>query len=217
MTRIAIVLSGCGVFDGSEIHESVITMLTLDRMGATYQCVAPNIDQAKVVNHLTQENTEETRNVLVEAARIARGNIKDMSTVSADDFDAVIFPGGFGAASNLCDFSEKGSAMTVQADVLKFSQGFAAAKKPMGFICISPVMITQIVGKDVLQTIGTDEETANTIAAMGGDHADCDVNDFVVDETHKVVSTPAYMLAKSIGGAADGIEKLVEKVLEFLG
>ncbi len=216
MRNVAVILSGCGVFDGSEINESVFTLLEIEKNGARYQCFAPDIPQAQVVNHLTGKVVEnETRNVLVEAARICRGNIKDVQQARASDFDALIFPGGFGVAKNLSNFADAGVDCKVNIDVLRFAKAMADNHKPIGFICISPVMIPKIYGSGVQETIGNDEETAQAIAAMGGVHKKCPVTEIVYDEKHRVVSTPAYMLAGNMLEAYSGIEKLVKKVLEI--
>jgi enhancing lycopene biosynthesis protein 2 len=217
MKKIAVVLSGSGVFDGAEIHESVLTLLALERHGFKYQCFAPDIEQMHVINHLTGEVAEgESRNVLVEAARIARGDIKDLAEAKAEDFDAAILPGGFGAAKNLSDFAVKGSDCTVNADLVSFIKGFAADKKPVGFMCIAPAMLPHIYGKGTKLTIGTDQETADAIEAMGGVHQSCPVEDIVVDESNNLVTTPAYMLAGSVSEAAKGIDKLVDKIADML-
>jgi len=216
MTKVAVVLSGSGFLDGAEIQESVITMLSLDRAGVSYQCMAPDIEQLHVVNHLTGEVSEgERRNVLVEAARIARTNVIDIALANPNEFDAVIFPGGYGAAKNLSDFAVKGADSTVQTDVLQFARAFAATGKPMGFVCISPTLIPHIYGADASLTIGSDADTATAINEMGGIHVNCPVEDFVVDEERRIVSTPAYMLDVRISEAATGIEKLVNKVIEM--
>jgi len=217
MTKVAVVLSGAGFLDGAEIQESVITLLSLDKAGAEYQCLAPDMEQMHVVNHLTGEvGIGETRNVLVEAARIARTNILDLAAADPADYDAVIFPGGYGAAKNLSDFAVNGSDSKVQPDVLKFAKRFAARGKPMGFVCIAPAMIPHIFDAEAHLTIGTDEETAAAITAMGGVHVSCPVKEYVVDEQRKLVSSPAYMLNARISEVAEGIEKLVNKVLELI-
>lgn len=217
MKKIAVVLSGSGFLDGAEIQESVITMLALDRGGMHYQCMAPDIEQMHVVNHLSGEVSEgESRNVLVEAARIARTQIIDIATANPNDYEAVIFPGGYGAAKNLSDFAVKGPASIVQEDVLHFARAFAATGKPMGFICIAPAMIPHIYGADAKLTIGSDEDTAAAINEMGGIHVSCPVEDFVVDEERNLVSTPAYMLDMRISEVATGIEKLVHKIIEMI-
>lgn len=212
--KIAVVLSGCGVYDGAEIHESVLVMLRLSQLGIAYQCLAPNINQMHVVNHLTGEEMPETRNVLVEAARIARGDVLDIAKAIATDYDAVIFPGGFGVAKNLCNFAVKGPDMTLNADVAAFAQAIQSAGKPVGLICIAPAMAPRLFGEGTQCTIGTDADTAAAIKAMGGDHKDCSVYQLVVDETKNVISTPAYMLAGNIAEAAEGISRLVETVVE---
>lgn len=215
MKNIAIVLSGCGVKDGSEIHESVLTMLAVDRNGAKYQCLAPNIMQKHVVDHAHDKETNEQRNVLVEAGRIARGNIKDIKQANPADYNAIIFPGGSGAALNLSDFAVNGEKCTIQADVLHFAQAMAKQGKPAGFICIAPNLIAGIYGPGVQLTIGNDKNTARTLNAMGNQHVDCTVDNVIVDTKHNVVTTPAYMLAKSISEVASGIDKLVKKILEI--
>ncbi len=213
--NVAVILSGCGVYDGAEIHESVLTLLRLDQRGATLQCFAPNIAQLQVVDHLSGEQVAETRNVLVESARIARGQVKDLREAKAEDFDALIVPGGFGAAKNLCDFAVKGAAMSVQPDVLALAQAFAAAGKPIGLMCIAPSMAAKIFGAGVICTIGKDADTAAALRQMGAQHEECEVDDIVVDPANRLVSTPAYMLAQSIAEAAAGINKLVDQVLEM--
>lgn len=213
--KIAVILSGCGVYDGAEIHESVITLLRLDQRGAQVQCFAPNISQLHVINHLTGDEMPESRNVLVESARIARGNIKDIREASVEDFDALIVPGGFGAAKNLSNFAIEGAACTVQPDVLALTEAFAEAGKPVGLICISPALAAKIYGPGVTCTIGNDTDTAAAMNKMGATHQDCAVSDIVEDKARKLVCTPAYMLAQSISEAASGINKLVDRVLEL--
>ncbi len=216
MKPIAVILSGAGVFDGSEIHEAVLTLLALSRAGVEYQCFAPDRDQRHVVNHLTGEVVEGARrNILVEAARIARGKILPLSALNADEHAAVILPGGFGAAKNLCDFAVAGANCQVEEDVLAACRSFIAAGKPAGFLCIAPIMLPLIYGEGVQGTIGTDPDTAEVFEQLGGDHQPCPVEGIVVDEAHKVVSTPAYMLADNIAEAAEGIDKLVRKVLSL--
>jgi len=214
MKKMAIILSGCGVYDGSEIHEAVLTLLAITQQGAQYRCFAPNINQYHVVNHLTGEvsNTEQ-RNVLVESARIARGEIEDVNTLNVGDFDALIVPGGFGAAKNLCDFAIKGENCSIQPQVFDVCQRFALAKKPAGYMCIAPAMIALIYGQNSQATIGTDEATATQLESMGLTHVTCPVDDIVIDNDNNLVSTPAYMLANNISEAAIGINKLVKQIL----
>jgi enhancing lycopene biosynthesis protein 2 len=214
MGKVAVVLSGCGVYDGAEIHESVLTLLRLSERGVSYQCLAPNIEQMHVVNHLTGEVAEgESRNVLVEAARIARGEVLDLKQARAEDYDALFVPGGFGAAKNLCDFAVKGADMTVQPDFLKFAVDMHTAGKPIGLMCIAPAMSARIFGAGVDCTIGTDAETAAAIEAMGANHISCPVEEAVIDRERKLVTTPAYMLAGNVAEAAGGIHRLVDEVL----
>jgi enhancing lycopene biosynthesis protein 2 len=216
--KVAVVLSGAGVYDGAEIHESVITLLALDRRDAEVRVFAPDIPQMHVVNHLTGQPTDESRNVLVEAARIARGEIKDLAEANVNDFDALIFPGGFGVAKNLCDFAVKGLNCSVNPVVEQFIIDGLRAGKTMGFICIAPALLAKVAGKIDLHpdlTIGTDKGTAAAVEQFGARHVDCMVRNFVVDEKNKIVTTPAYMLGQRISEVAEGIEKLVSAVLEL--
>lgn len=219
MPVVGVVLSGCGVFDGSEIHEAVLTLYFLRREGARVLFMAPDRDQLHVVNHLTgEESPGAVRNVLVESARIARGEIQDVRDVHEDQIDALIFPGGFGAAKNLCDFALKGEACAVDGEVERLVREMRDAGKPIGSICIAPALLARILGeKDSAKiTIGTDRETAEKIEAMGSTHVECPVDDFIVDEEKKIVTTPAYMLAQDIMETAAGIEKLVVKIVSMI-
>jgi len=218
--KIGVILAGCGVYDGSEIHEAVITLLAIDRAGAEAVCVAPDIDQMHVVNHLTGDVAEgETRNVLVESARIARGNIGNLADAKAADLDALILPGGFGAAKNLCDFAVKGPDCDVNPEVARLIREMFAAKKPVAAVCIAPAILSKVLGADNVPhelTIGTDEGTAAALDKMGSTHVQCPTRDFVIDESIKLVSTPAYMSAGSISEAAEGIEKTVNALLGLI-
>ncbi|MBP8646217.1 MAG: isoprenoid biosynthesis glyoxalase ElbB [Syntrophobacteraceae bacterium] len=216
MPKIGVLLSGCGVFDGSEIHEAVLTLLALDRANAEIVCMAPNMDQAHVVNHLTGEVTGEKRNVLVESARIARGEIRDMKDVRAADLDGLIIPGGYGAAKNLSDFAFKGAVATVHPEVRRLLREMVDSRKPVGAICIAPATLTRALADLKPEvTIGTDKDTASAIEAMGGRHKPCTVDMIHVDIRNKIVTTPAYMLGPTIKHVAVGIEKLVNKVVEL--
>lgn len=211
--KVAVILSGCGFKDGGEIYEATLTLLALDEADAVVQCFAPDMPQMHVVNHLTGEEMPESRNVLVEAARLARGNVKPVTAARVEDFDALVIPGGFGAAKNLCNFAVKGSDMSVHPDVLAFARGMNAAGKPVGLVCIAPAMAPKIGGEGTQYTIGNDPGTAAAIDAMGGKHVNCAVEDCVVDRERKIVTTPAYMYPARIREARAGIQKLVQAVL----
>ncbi|MBF0370772.1 MAG: isoprenoid biosynthesis glyoxalase ElbB [Magnetococcales bacterium] len=215
--RIGVVLSGCGVYDGAEIHEATLTLYFLDRAGAEVIAMAPNIPQHHVIDHLTGNETGETRNVLTESARIARGNVKDLAEVSADDLDAIILPGGFGAAKNLSSVAFDGPNATVNSDLTALLGSLHQAKKPIGAICISPAVVSKALSdQGITLTIGNDPGTAQAIGAMGNRHQESEADQIVVDEANQVVSTAAYMCAASIGEAGEGIEKLVAKVLDMV-
>ncbi|OJX68121.1 isoprenoid biosynthesis glyoxalase ElbB [Magnetospirillum sp. 64-120] len=214
--KFAVVLSGCGVYDGAEIHEAVLTLLAVDRAGATYQCFAPDVAQMHVVNHLTGQPMDESRNVLVEAARIARGAIKPLSELRAADFDAVLFPGGFGAAKNLCTFAVAGPDCSVNPDAEAAIKAFHAAGKPIGALCISPALVAKVLGK-VTVTIGSDQGTAQAVEKTGATHVVASHGQTVVDAANKVVTTPCYMLDATIGQIDDGARAVVADILKMLG
>lgn len=214
--KIGVLLSGCGVFDGTEIHESVLTLLFLDQAGATAICMAPDIDQLHVVNHLTSEDMKEKRNVLVESARIARGEIQNLKDMTADDMDALIIPGGFGAAKNLCDFAVKGPDSAIDPEVNRIIGDMIKAEKPVGALCIAPVTVVRALSDQKPEvTIGDVVDIAAAIEKMGGAHITHPVDEIHVDEKNKIVTTPAYMLGPGIKDVAQGIEKLVLKVIEL--
>jgi len=216
MANIGVLLSGCGVYDGSEIHEAVLTLLALDRAGAEIICMAPDMDQFDVINHLTGQPMSEKRNVLVESARIARGEIQNVRNFKASDLDGLILPGGYGAAKNLSDFAVKGTEAEVHPDVKRLLLDMVQAGKPIGAICIAPATLTKALSrKDPAVTIGNDPTTVTAIEDMGGKHHLATVEDIIVDFQNKIVTTPAYMLGPSIRDVAVGIEKLVLKVLEL--
>jgi len=213
MKNVAVILSGCGVYDGSEIHEVVLTLLAIEQNGASYRCFAPNIKQHHVINHLNGEVSDESRNVLIESARLCRGDVEDILELREQDYDALIVPGGFGAAKNLSTFALDAENYTVNEQVLAAAATFAKVEKPSGYMCIAPVLLPFIYGQGVQGTIGCDNDTAKLIAAKGLNHIDCAVDGVVIDQARKIVTTPAYMLATSISEASKGITKLVRNVL----
>ncbi len=216
--KVAVILSGCGVYDGAEIQESVLTLLALDQQGAELQCLAPDMDQMHVIDHLQGETTDETRNVLVEAARIARGQVQPLGDALAGDFDAVVLPGGFGAAKNLCNFATRGADCAVHSEVEEFLLEAHRLQKPLGFLCIAPVIAARLLGpkcENLQLTIGNDPETAAAIQEMGATHVECAANDCVVDAPNRVVSTPAYMSAGNMTELAEGIAKLVAALAQL--
>ncbi len=216
MPKIAVVLSGCGVYDGAEIHESVITLLALDRAGAEVVCAAPDIDQMHVVDHAAGEPVEgQSRNVAVESSRIARGPVADLASLDVSAFDALIFPGGFGAAKNLSDYAVAGPQMTVQEDVARVVSEAHAAGKWLGFWCIAPVIPARLI-PGVKVTIGSDPATADHVRQLGAEHVETAVEGVAVDEAHRVVTTAAYMLGPGIKEVAAGIEAATATLLERL-
>jgi len=217
MVTVGVCLSGCGVFDGAEIYESVAALLALSRAGADVICCAPDVE-FDVIDHRTQQPTGEKRNVLTESARITRGEIRDVRDVHAGELDALLFPGGFGAAKNLCDFATQGAEAKVQPDVGRLLAEMFAARKPICAICIAPAMLAAALRDAGIKgslTIGNDAGTAAAIESMGSSHSACPVREFHVDEQNRIVTTPAYMLAGNIAEAADGIERAVTELLRL--
>jgi enhancing lycopene biosynthesis protein 2 len=212
MKKFAVILAGCGVYDGAEIHEATLTMLAIMKQGATYDVFAPDIDQHNVINHLTGEEMKEKRNVLVESARIARGKIKDLKNYDPNNFDAMIIPGGFGVAKNLCDFAFKGANCTINQDVEKAILKTAGRNKPIGALCISPVILAKIFG-DIEVTIGQDKGTAEAIEKMGSTHVKTTHGEVIVDEKNNLFTTPCYMLDANILQIAEGAENIVRAMM----
>ena len=216
MVKVGVVLSGCGFLDGSEIHEAVLTLLALDRAGATALCLAPNIEQKGVVNHRNGHPAESVRNVLEESARIARGRIQDLAKMKSADLDALILPGGYGAAKNLCDFAAAGPKAKVDPGVARLLREMHAAKKPIGAWCIAPAVLAATLKEAHVQlTIGDDPSTATALEALGARHVVCPVTEMRVDEKNRIVSTPAYMYDARIADVASGIEKAVGELLRL--
>lgn len=214
--RVAVVLSGCGVFDGAEIHESVLSMLALDRQGAQYQCFAPDIPQYHVIDHLNGTEMEESRSVLVEAARIARGDIKALGEFSAADFDAILLPGGFGAAKNLSTLAFEGPDCSVNAELADAVNAMVDAGKPIGALCITPAVLAKVfAGAGAQLTIGSDPDTIGAIEAMGGQHSETTHGEVVVDEKLKLVTSPCYMLDATISQIAEGADNTVRTLLSL--
>ncbi len=218
MPKVGVILSGCGYLDGSEITESVITLLALDRAGAEVFCFAPSIEQRQVSNHLTGELTTESRNVLTESARVVRGKISDLSKANANELDALILPGGFGAALNLSSFGIEGASANIHDGLATLLREMHEQKKPIGGICIAPALLALALGDDKpLLTIGDDVTTANELEKLGAQHKDCVVQGAVTDEQKKIVTCPAYMYEAPIKDIASGIETLVEEVIRLCG
>lgn len=214
MKRIAVILAGSGVFDGAEIHEATLTLYAIAKHNATYEIFAPNIDQHHVINHITGDEMPEKRNVLVESARIARGKITDLAKFDASQFDALIFPGGFGVAKNLCTFAFDGVNCKVNIDVEKAIRSMIERKKPVGALCIAPVLLAKILG-DVELTIGQDKGTADAVKTMGARHKETTHGDVIVDKKYKVATTPCYMLDATIAQIGDGANNVVKAILEM--
>ena len=218
MSKIGVILAGCGVYDGSEIHEAVLTLLHLSQANQDITIMAPNIDQMHVINHVNGDVMNETRNVLIESARISRGPVLNIADANPEDYDAVIIPGGFGAAKNLCDFATKGSEGIINKDVKSFISSIHNLKKPIGAICIAPALLALLepdINHNFELTIGSDLETSEVIESLGCTHQNRSVSEICVDTKNQIVSTHAYMLGQNIAEVSNGIEKLIKKVLEL--
>lgn len=215
MKKFAVVLSGCGVYDGAEIQEAVLALLAIKKHGAEYEIFAPDIFQHHVVNHLTGSEMDEKRNVLIESARIARGKVKPLSEFNARSFDALIFPGGFGVAKNLCNYAFEGSDCKVNPEVEKVIKDMVSLHKPIGAMCVSPVLISKILG-NVEVTLGSDAESAENIRKMGSKHTNTTHGDVVIDRNHLIYTTPCYMLDANILQIELGAYNLVSSILNDL-
>lgn len=217
MKKVGIILSGCGVFDGSEIHEAICTLLALSEQGLNYECLAPNIEQQGVVNHVTKSPSSESRNVLVESARIARGAIKDLAIASPMDYSAIILPGGFGAAKNLSTFAIESETFSVHPVVEKFLRQAHQHKIPMAFLCIAPVIAAKLFGNEkVTLTIGNDDQTLMAMKKCGANHQSTAVDEISVDSENKIISTACYMLATNIAEIHRATTKVVAALKKWL-
>ena len=215
MKKFAVVLAGCGVYDGAEIHEATLSMYQIKKQGADYEIFAPDIEQHHVINHLTGDEMKEKRNVLVESARIARGKIKPLADFKADDFDAILFPGGFGVAKNLCTFAFDGDDCKVNMDTEKAIKAMHKAGKPIGALCISPVIVAKILG-DVELTIGQDKDTVAAVERMGASHKKTEHGEVIIDAKNNIYTTPCYMLDANIVQIGEGAENIVRTILKTL-
>ncbi len=212
---IAVILSGCGHQDGAEIHEATLTLLAIHKNGAEYQCYAPDIAQHHVLNHITGKEMNEQRNVLIESARIARGQVKDLADFKADDHDALVIPGGLGAAKNLCTYAFDGAACTVNKDLQKAVLAIRAQEKPIGALCIAPVILARLLDQ-VLVTIGQDPATITSIEAMNASHQTTMQGEIAVDSVHKIVTTPCYMLNSRVDQIAEEAERVIREILNLI-
>ena len=215
MKKFAVLLSGCGVFDGAEIHEATLSLLAIVKQGGSYEIFAPDTKMHHVINHITGEEMEETRNVLVESARIARGQIRDLKQFNPASFDGLLLPGGFGAAKNLSTWAFEGADASVLPEVAEAIEGMVALKKPLGALCISPVILAKVLGK-VHLTIGDDESTIDAVESLGAKHVYTTHGEVVVDPDHLLVTTPCYMLDATIDQIADGANNLVDAMIKLM-
>jgi enhancing lycopene biosynthesis protein 2 len=213
--KFAVILSGCGVLDGAEIHESVMTLYAIAKNGGVYEVFAPDIQQLHVVNHYNQKEMPGPRNVLIESARIARGRISPLSKFNAANFDALIFPGGFGVAKNLCDYAFKDADCTVNEEVAAAIRSMAKAGKPIGALCISPVLLAKVL-ENVTVTLGNDPASARSVEKMGALHKITTHGQVVIDEKHKLVTSPCYMLDANIIQISEGIDHTVKVMMELM-
>lgn len=215
MKKFAVLLSGCGVFDGAEIHEATLSLLAIARQSCSYEIFAPDMQMHHVINHLTGEEMDETRNVLVESARIARGRIRDLKEFNPASFDGLLLPGGFGAAKNLSTWAFEGADAFVLPEVEKAITGMVALRKPIGALCISPVILAKVLGK-VHLTIGDDVSTIEAMETLGAIHVNTTHGEVVVDPDLHIVTTPCYMLDATIDQVADGASNVVQAMIKLM-
>lgn len=215
MKKIAVVLSGCGVYDGAEIHEAILSLLAISKKGCSYEIFAPDIDQHHVINHITGAEMDETRNVMVESARIARGKIRELNQFKPADFDGLLLPGGFGAAKNLSTWAFDGPDATVLPDLEDAIRGMVEMGKPVGALCIAPVILAKVLG-DVSITIGCDAGTIEAIESLGATHVTTTHGEVVVDPDLNLVTTPCYMLDATISQIAEGADNVVDAMIKLM-
>ncbi|KAG8230644.1 hypothetical protein J437_LFUL010661 [Ladona fulva] len=223
--KVAVVLSGSGVYDGTEIHEACATLSHLTREGAEPICYAPDVKQMHVVDHVKGVQSEgENRNVMVESARIARGNIKPLSELKAANVDAVVFPGGFGAAKNLSDFAVNGDSCKLNSEVNHVLKDFHSAKKPIALCCIAPILAAKAI-PGVTITLGkTDDGSgkwphAGAIEAatkMGAKVEMKHVNEASVDKKNLIVTSPAFMYDGKFHEVYDGIGVMIKTLMGLI-
>lgn len=226
MKRIGVLLSGCGVYDGAEIQESVFTLLAIDQNGGKAVCVAPNIAQHHVVNHITGEEMPETRNVLTESARIARGNIQDLAKVTANDFDALVIPGGFGDAKNLTKWAFSGASGEINSEVQRIIIEMLEAKKPIVGLCMGPTIIAKALeGKltNSFVTVGNVtekspydiEEVQGEVKKLGFDTKENSITEITIDKENKIITAPCYMMEVSIAQVYANAKQAIDKLFEL--
>lgn len=213
MKKFAVILSGCGVYDGSEIHEAIVALLAITKAGAAYQAFAPDVEQHHVINHMNGDMMNEKRNVLIEAARIVRGNVLPLSEFKAKDYNALLLPGGYGAAKNLSSYAFQGAAMQVHEDVINAVTSMHEQRKPIGAMCIAPVIIARLI-PNALLTVGRDNNTMSNLTTMGAVPKIADQTEVVTDEKNLLYSTPAYMLETDLAKLAEGAENLVKEMMK---
>lgn len=211
----AVVLSGCGVYDGSEIHEATLTLYAIKKQGADYEIFAPDTDQHHTINHLTGKPVKEKRNVLVESARIARGTVKPLSEYKAAKYSGILFPGGYGVAKNLCTFAIDGPDCEVLPAVEKAIKETAKLGKPIGALCIAPVLIARVLG-NISVTIGNDKGTIKALETLGAKHIKTEHGEVAVDPVNKIITTPCYMLDSTIDQIGDGALNVVKEMMKFV-
>ncbi|MDR1199277.1 MAG: isoprenoid biosynthesis glyoxalase ElbB [Prevotellaceae bacterium] len=216
-TKFAIVLSGCGVYDGSEIHEAVASMLAVDKNGGSYRIFAADAEQLHAINHATGEESLPNRNMLEESARIARGDVQPLSVFDADDFDVLLFPGGFGAVKNLCGYAVEGINCNVNGDVERAVKSMFEHKKIIAAACIAPVVLARILGNITVTLGNPDENLLADMRALGATHAVTNVTDVCIDAENRIFTTPAYMSAANISEVFTGIDNLVREILKQSG
>lgn len=227
MKNIAVILSGCGVYDGSEIHESVFTLFSIDVLKGKYQCFAPNILQHHVLNHVNGEEMNENRNVMIEAARIARGNIMDVSIYDPENFDALVIPGGFGAAKNLTKWAFQGPDGEINENIKDAILQTIKANKPIVGLCMGPTVIAKALegtGISAKLTVGSStEKSPYDIAAISGGMEKIgaqaemkSIREFSYDVENKIITAPCYMLEGSISEVQRNIHQTIEKLFEII-
>lgn len=225
--KIGVLLSGSGVYDGSEIQEAVLTLLAIEEIEAEAICISIDKPQHHVINHLNGEEMNDSRNMLIESARIARGNIKNINDVSPNDIDAMVIPGGFGAAKNFTSWAFNGSDGEILPEVKLLLVNLINIGKPIAALCVSPVVLAKALEGSTITptlTIGTDKEpspydiTAFTdgLQKTGMQTEMKSVREINIDVKNKIISAPCYMMEASIVDVRKNIRSAIEALRDLV-
>jgi len=225
--KIGVLLSGAGVYDGAEIQEAVLTLLEIERMGYEPVCIGINAQQHHVINHLNGQEQVQARNMLEEAARIARGQITEISSVVPAELDALVIPGGFGSAKNFSTWAFDGPEASIRSDVKLLLVNMYNVGKPIVALCVSPVLLAlalEGIHPAPTLTIGSTQEASpyqisafqEGLQAKGIRTTDCSINEICIDATNRIITAPCYMLEATLPELQSNIAQALKALKELL-